>query len=600
MAPGQLFAQRDSLVALDVVVLNDIKLKQFSAGQKVEYFPDSLVKQDPSFTDLLNFNSLIYFKENGYGMVSSPSFRGTSASQTAVIWNGININSALTGQFDFNTLSTNNFSSVAIKSGGGAVQYGSGAVGGSIHLGNNFHFQEENAHQLHTTYGSFSTFSTNYNGVVSNEKTALNFGFQYRNSKNDYRYLGTDQINENGAYQFGGFNFNSGVFLNDHLLFKLYHNSEFSHRNLSGSLTYISKDSYEDENVKTLLQLDLLNKKITSHFSLAHLYELYRYFPDTQREDTYTTGKANTVLLKYDAYYKIRPKDIILKVILQHKSINGDGTGITSNQQNIFSAVFLLNQKLKQKFEYGINLRTEYNNQFNVPVIFSVDGKYQLSNNTSLRFSASRNYRTPTFNDLHWIPGGNPELNPERSYQAELGLDLKGEKHQFGLTSFYIKSQDLIKWIPRTSSLWSPINIDSTENYGIEFEYWGEFNYGNHRWKPQFAYAYTIATDLERNMQLIYVPKHKATAGLAYAVSQWTFNYQFMYNGEVFTTTDNTRTLEAYDLSNIRVNYRWSFSEFITADLQFSVHNIFDEIYQNVAFRPMPNRNYNFKLIVTI
>lgn len=594
------YAQRDSLVFLDVVVLNDVKLKQFSAGQKVEYIADSIVKQQQSFTDLLNFNSLIYFKENGYGMVSSPSFRGTTASQTAVVWNGININSSLNGQTDFNNLATNNFSSIAVKSGGGAVQYGSGAVGGSIHLGNDFHFRQNEKHQLGVALGSFETYNLNYNGEISNEKSSISLGLQYKNAKNDYDYLGTDQINQNGAYNFVGFNFNSGVFLSENMVLKLYHNSEFNNRDLSGSLTYVSNDAYKDENVKTMVQLDLLNKNIISNFRLAHLYELYQYFPDNSREDVYSTGKANTFIAKYDALYKIKAQGMVFKAILEYKNSYGFGTNISTHQQNILSAVFLMNHKFLEKFEYGINLRTEYNNQFNVPFIFSVDGKWKLQKHTALKFSISKNYRTPTFNDLYWNPGGNPDLNPEHSNQAELGLDFNLKKHQFNVTSFYIRSKDLIKWVPQTNTIWSPMNIADTENYGLEFNYKSEIIYWNQRWTPQFGYAYTKAIDLVKNKQLIYVPKHKATVSLGYNLKDWTLQYQFMYNGEVFTTTDNSQKLEGYDVSTIRMNYRWNCSKTLYTDIQFSVNNIFNESYQNVAFRPMPNRNYNFKLTLNI
>jgi iron complex outermembrane receptor protein len=48
--------------------------------------------------------------ENGLGMVSSPSFRGPHCK--AVIWNGININSQLLGQTDFNTITTQDFNSI--------------------------------------------------------------------------------------------------------------------------------------------------------------------------------------------------------------------------------------------------------------------------------------------------------------------------------------------------------------------------------------------------------------------------------------------------------------------------------------------------------
>ena len=86
------------------------------------------------------------FKENGLGMVSSPSFRGTTAQQTAVIWNGININSQLNGQTDFNTITTRDYTSITVRSGGGSSIYGSSAIGGSIHLNNELTFKNQFFH----------------------------------------------------------------------------------------------------------------------------------------------------------------------------------------------------------------------------------------------------------------------------------------------------------------------------------------------------------------------------------------------------------------------------------------------------------------------
>ena len=87
-------------------------------------------RSQPSLTQLLNFNSNIYFKESGAGMVSSPSFRGTTASQTVVLWNGININSQTTGQTDFNTINVRGFDQIKVKAGGGNVAEINSSVGG--------------------------------------------------------------------------------------------------------------------------------------------------------------------------------------------------------------------------------------------------------------------------------------------------------------------------------------------------------------------------------------------------------------------------------------------------------------------------------------
>ena len=135
---SNLYSQKDSVVVnLEAFSLSFSKVNDFSKGYSSILIFDSLVARNiNSLTDVLKFNSFIYFKENGLGMVSSPSFRGTSASHTAVIWNGINIKSQLNGQIDFNAISANSYNNITVRSGGGSVLFGSGAIGGTIHLDN--------------------------------------------------------------------------------------------------------------------------------------------------------------------------------------------------------------------------------------------------------------------------------------------------------------------------------------------------------------------------------------------------------------------------------------------------------------------------------
>jgi iron complex outermembrane receptor protein len=183
----------DSIQKLDEVVLSDVKLKQLSKGYKITVLGDSILRVNkPSLTEVLRFNSNIYFKENGYGMVSSPSFRGTNASQTAVIWNGININSQFNGQVDFNTVTTSNYDNISIRSGGGSVQYGSGAIGGTVHLSNDLDFETHFDNRVRVAFGSFETYNLGYKGSFGNEKWSANIGAAYMDSENDYSFLGTN------------------------------------------------------------------------------------------------------------------------------------------------------------------------------------------------------------------------------------------------------------------------------------------------------------------------------------------------------------------------------------------------------------------------
>jgi len=137
------FSQTDSITVLEEVMVVPPKLKEFSTGQTLTSLQDSLLLQNkPSLISALNFNTPIYFKENGLGMVASPSFRGTNASQTAVLWNGININSRFNGQTDFNTINTGSYDAINVRGGGGSVIYGTGAIGGTVHLTNEIDFEK--------------------------------------------------------------------------------------------------------------------------------------------------------------------------------------------------------------------------------------------------------------------------------------------------------------------------------------------------------------------------------------------------------------------------------------------------------------------------
>ena len=185
LCAAPLQAQLDSIQQLEEVYI-DTKLTDYSNGYELQQISDTLIERNSkSLTDVLRFNSTIYFKENGYGMVSSPSFRGTNASQTAVIWNGININSSLNGQTDFNTISPISFSDITIRSGGGSSQYGSGAVGGSIHLNNAILFKKKQENSLKLFYGSFETLAVNFKTIQANEKGYFDLGIDFISSDNE-------------------------------------------------------------------------------------------------------------------------------------------------------------------------------------------------------------------------------------------------------------------------------------------------------------------------------------------------------------------------------------------------------------------------------
>lgn len=584
----------DSIHKLDEVVLSDVKLKRYSNGYKVTVLNDSVIRKNGnSLTDLLRFNTNIYFKENGYGMVSSPSFRGTNASQTAVVWNGININSQLNGQVDFNLLSTSNYNNVTIRNGGGSVQYGSGAIGGSIHLANTLNFDKHSDHNIRLDYGSYDTKRASYNASFSNEKLAINVGAAYLDSDNDYKILGTDRKNENGAFKNLDLNFNLGYLVSNKDILKLYYQSFYSDRAFSSTLLAPSNSKYETEDYRAMVEWRHLHKTYTSTLKVAYLSEIFKYF-ENRDLDNYSKGRATTYLIKH-RFEKHLTEAITFNVITDYAYINAEGNSFDDPTRNAFSATAIFSHALNDKLNYNLNIRKDIISDFESPFVASADFRYQLLSFYALKLNASKNFRVPTFNDLYWNPGGNLDLKPEESYQIDLGHQFNFKNSEVKFNAFYIKTSNLIQWRPNAETgYWNPVNVANSSQYGLELEASVRKQLNeNHKFLLSSSYAYTIANDDDKDQSLFYVPKHKINASLAYDFKALQCFYQHLINGEVQIIGGDLR---GYNVANLGVDYRLNNNGKLKYTLGLRVNNIYNKYYENVALRPMPNRNYNLNL----
>ena len=590
-----ILGQKDTIV-LQEVVIADTYLQKYSSTKTVTNLNDSIIRKNgSSLTSLLNFNSPIYFKENGLGMVSSPSFRGTTAQQTAVIWNGININSQLNGLTDFNTINSSNFNSISIRAGGGSSIYGSSAIGGSIHLNNQIDFQNLFSNQLQLRYGSFNTTNLNYIVNAATKKISTQFSIARNHSDNDYKYLDTELKNENGAFANTSAALNLGYRINSNSSLKFYSHFFDGERHFSGTLAAPSKSKYDDVTTRNLLEFSTSYKKTISTVRLAFLTESYRYFEDKDQSE-YSFGKSETALFKYDLGYKITPK-ISGNVVLDYNQTKGFGSDLSGNSRQIGSAVVLMRHQVSSRFLYEFNLRKEITTSYDSPILYSIGTQLFPFKKYTIKFNFSKNFRIPTFNDLYWIQGGNKNLRPESANQFDVIQELKLKKVQLSVTGFYNKIIDLINWRPNDTGLWQPINTNKVQTYGVELGMNSDLKIAeNHLVKINATYGYTVSENQLTKKQLIYVPYHKFTSNLAYNYQKTTFFVNCLFNGAVFTSLDNSYRLKEYTVVNSGLEYQF----FKWAELGFQVNNLFNEKYQVVAQRPFPGRNYtvtvNFNL----
>ncbi len=592
-ASGIIYAQSDSINKLDEIILQGNFSPVINSGYEVQVIPDSILSSGyESLGNLLQKQANFYFKQNGNGMVSSISLRGTSASQTGVYWNGIGINSALNGQTDFNTLQGNSFDQLEVRKGGGSVLFGNGSVGGAINLKDEVNFNHARQARVLLGLASYDTYFTQLTGIWSSDSFYAKISGGAQTSENDYPYLNTDLKNDNGAYVNYNLNATLGYKINDlHTL--RFNMSVFDNdRELSRTLSAESRAKLENKDQRFLLDWTYLGNRYTSSVKIAFLHEDFQYLFDKNAPVSESVGSSDRLIGKYDFTYFLN-NDMFFRSGLEFENAQGDGGNINGASRDDFTGYVLMHHEPWKKFMYNASLRAGVSSAYEVPIIYSLDARYVFTSSLSLRGAYSTNYRLPTFNDLYWEPGGNPELKPEFSSSGELGVEYQLKKINISAGWYFIKSEDLIQWRPVTQDFWSPVNIDNATNHGLEFM--ASYNHviGNHLIALKASYDYTMATDDATNKQLIYVPQHRAGGILDYSWNKWNFNYNLQYVGKVFITTTNTESIDDYLLSDI------SFRRSICKDkltLNFKVNNLFDVNYQSVAFRPMPGRNYVFQI----
>ncbi|WDF62663.1 TonB-dependent receptor plug domain-containing protein [Flavobacterium sp. KACC 22763] len=594
-------AQNDSITSLKEVLVSDKNLKSYSVSQSVLKLNDSVIsKNEALLTDLLNFNSTIYFKEYGRGMLSTVAFRGTTSSQTAVIWNGININSQMNGSTDFNTISGSDYNSISVKAGGGSVIYGSGAVGGTVHLNNDLLFSNRFENNLRLDYGSFNTIGINYKTSISNKKWSAQIGLSKNSSTNDYKYLnqynwkGEQRWNQNGQYDVITLSANAGYKINAKNILRLYTQSSNTDRNTSLVSESEMKSKYVNGFNRNLLEYDGNFGKFTTNLKTAYIFENYQYYADNS-SNIYTYGKTESFITKADLGYQLF-KSLQVNGILDYNRTKGYGSGFGDNVREISSAALLIKQDVSADWKNEFGVRKEFTDNYKSPVLFSVGSSYQFGKLYNLKLNVSRNFRIPTFNDLYWEEGGNPNLKPESSYQAEIGNIFTFQNFNISQTFYYMKIKDLLRWVPGTNGIWMPQNTDKVNSYGAETLLGWKKSFGKNNLTANATYAYTVSENVETKKQLFFVPFNKVTASVAYSRKNLSAYYQFLYNGFVYTQSDNDpeKIVDAYNVSNIGIDY--DFKLLSSFKVGFQVLNLWNTFYQSLEYRPMPGRNFNLYL----
>jgi iron complex outermembrane receptor protein len=220
---------------------------------------------------------------------------------------------------------------------------------------------------------------------------------------------------------------------------------------------------------------------------------------------------------------------------------------------------------------------------------------YRRAESTTLRASVGRSFAAPTLFDLYTVFTrgpvllyGNPDLEPERAWSAELGFDQALlDRALLRATAYYTRGWNFIGSRTIAANQLEMANITGVEIYGLDSEL--SVDLGAH-WSLYGGYTFTRPTIVRnrgdatlRGNRLPFERPHRARAGVVFRWEDWiTVDLSGRYEGECYTDVENTRatrlrdyfTLDAAVSGTLIEHLRWMLAVRNGLDVRYDVYSV--------------------------
>ncbi|MEL7532192.1 MAG: TonB-dependent receptor plug domain-containing protein [Bacteroidota bacterium] len=602
-------AQTDSIFALDSVEINAQSLRaQNISGHQQHWNTKQLEAFSGGGLDqVLAQQTGVFVKSYGGGSLATTSIRGGSAGQTAVIWNGLPIQSPMLGQLDMSLLPIGFVDELSVQYGGNSAMWGSGAIGGTILLNNQFRLERATKVQYLGSIGSFGQQSHQVGAQWANQKFGVRTRVLNHLAENDFWYTVRDdlpqkqqthaRLDRQGLMQEVFWKPNAKQSFSAHFW------AQDNFREIPPTTVQTRSEATQaDKALRLSLNWQRLGKNSILKTRVGLFRENLLYLDPPNLIES--NSQFRTLISEVEQTHYLKGGHQLTSGIHYQWTDALSGAYVDPvQQQNL--AVFVQDQFAIKHWQFLASIRQQFSDFELLPTVWNAEFKRSLGANLNLSGKVSRNYRLPTLNDQYWFPGGNPDLKAEQGYSQELGLLFHrlGERSSLDLQVFaYNRNiQNWIMWgVAEGDNFWSAQNITEVWSRGLE----SRFAYTIKRsaqqlYKIQAGYDYTRSTNqvaievprTEAGSQLLYVPIHQAFAGLSWQWQELKLSYQHRYTSSISTV--NVPTLEGYHLGYAQIGYRWQVAQF-SGYTYLNIDNVFNRSYRVVERRAMPGRAFRF------
>lgn len=598
-------------------VQTDIRVGHFSAGMQ-KTGVDSVWLQEyslQSLAHLLAQQTTVFVRASGINSMATLNFRGSSAAQSQVFWNGVPLNSASAGATDISLLQTNQFRQVQLLYGGSASLMGSGNVGGALLLDNDWMPRDTIPYhaKIGIEGGSFGQIRTNVQQTFHSKKWMLGLNLNVRSAENDFRYTlpdGSRKEMEHARLRAGAAMLQSAYQWSDSTFVRVAVWAQRYFREIpAATFEPVSSKVQRDNSLRSMFHVQQAKGRDLVYLKLSAIHERLLY------EDSLINLSTDNSLWQHYAEAGWEHKfgkngTVLLFAPITYAQTIPSSDSVSRKQLRTAVAAAYAHDLLKGRLQWSVSARAEKVDaqRFFLPG-FNVC--WRAFPALKFRGNVQRTFRVPTLNEWYFVPGGNPQLRPEQGWSADAGwqIDLQLSSavsfHQ-EVSFFGRRIHDWIIWFG--GSIWTPHNIATVYSRGVETSNTFTFSHSKDLrfWmglNTSFVQATTVASyqpgDGSIDKQIPYTPRYNGQLNLGCSWRKFRFNYNHTYTGYRFITVDESAFLAPYNTGNFLISRNVTRHNRILS-LNAYVYNIWGTSYQVVAARPMPGRNVGLGMSLSL
>lgn len=588
-------------------VANDERLNSYSPGQTIVTIDSTTLElyRFQTMANLLAQQVPVFVKSYGLNNVATLNFRGASAAQSQVYWNGIPVQNAALGIADVSLLPVELMNKVNVVYGSSSALWGSGNVGGALLVENDLPEFGDSAHYTQSASavaGSFGHYRFGIKSAYSEERFAVTVNLFGQSARNDFQYYDSNDSSRrmpNAALQSGVGLVQAAYRVDERNTITARAWYQQYYREIPPALFETnSLKNQRDETLRLMLDWKRRGDRANTYIKNAYIRD-YVWYKDTlalvdSRNYTNQVYAEAGIDYRFNEHHKLL---LFTPVHLNWIDRVKQGDRFTQNRYAIAAAYLFTG--ISERFNLSVNGRGELVNDLAF-ILPGLNASYDVNSWFQLRANVQRNYRVPTLNELYYSPGGNPNLKPEKGWNQDVGYTInlsRGLRLQHSLSAYNRVIDDWVIWLG--GAIWTPHNIARVHSRGLETENKLQYKLNDITIHLGVNASYTIATTLSSYLpgdgsigkQIPYTPLYNGQANIGFSRKRLYLNYNHTYTGLRYITTDESFGIPSYTTGNLQLTYNLSVKN---NTLQFTgqCNNIWNVRYQVVNARPMPGINW--------